>query len=349
MDRIPKSHYELVKGYFNTLQPRYLETIREDVESITGPDPTYTQFVTTQMNTSEIPLDMQRDAALHCNVHYHLVQTLIHGERHYYIEKPLAIMLSQTEPNAEGLLLRSPHTEIFVQIPTGLFRITDTTGDPVPVCGFYVHCRDRDTIQELRIMAVSLLPATDKIPFNDSNFYIQLSIGPGNIGDQIREYIKNCSKNREEELKLFGGAANIEHAEEFLLFVSNVLLYITSRDPDLLSITPTDLWTRQASLKSVRKLRKLERKASRETSYTTIVAGSRLLPIPKETLELEQAGSIGAWKLTKKVRVSGHWRAQWYGSEKESTRRQENLWIKPYDKGPDMAELMNKKYVVKAS
>jgi hypothetical protein len=52
----------------------------------------------------------------------------------------------------------------------------------------------------------------------------------------------------------------------------------------------------------------------------------------------------GARKIDKRFIVRGHWKRQPYGPE-ESLRKL--IFIKPYFKGPDMAELINKPYEVK--
>ncbi|MBE3035638.1 MAG: hypothetical protein IMZ70_00930 [Candidatus Atribacteria bacterium] len=47
--------------------------------------------------------------------------------------------------------------------------------------------------------------------------------------------------------------------------------------------------------------------------------------------------------IDKRFVVRGHWKMQPYG-EKHTLRK--SLWIKPYWKGPDFAEIINKPYKV---
>ena len=49
-------------------------------------------------------------------------------------------------------------------------------------------------------------------------------------------------------------------------------------------------------------------------------------------------------KILKRFRVRGHFRNQPYGPERSLVKRR---WIKPFWKGPDLAELINSGYVVK--
>jgi hypothetical protein len=61
---------------------------------------------------------------------------------------------------------------------------------------------------------------------------------------------------------------------------------------------------------------------------------------------VKNSGGIGKWKLDKRLYVSGHWKMQWKGSEKDATRRAELIYVKPYEKGPEMTEILSRKYQV---
>jgi hypothetical protein len=98
------------------------------------------------------------------------------------------------------------------------------------------------------------------------------------------------------------------------------------------------------NLKSKAKKRKIEQKASKASTYHIIVVGAKLKN-NNDFYEEVQNKRLNLRQLKSRVLVSGHWRAQWYGSEKE--RYTETIWIEPYFKGPEMANVINSRYIVK--
>ena len=58
----------------------------------------------------------------------------------------------------------------------------------------------------------------------------------------------------------------------------------------------------------------------------------------------EKTASEETRSLMVRFRVRGHWRNQVCGPERLERKR---IWIKPFWKGPTLAELVSKKYVVK--
>jgi hypothetical protein len=72
----------------------------------------------------------------------------------------------------------------------------------------------------------------------------------------------------------------------------------------------------------------------------SVSMGYILLKPPKSYLPLSTGGGH---TIDKRFVVRGHWRMQSYG-EKHSLRK--SMWIKPYWKGPELAEVINKPYKV---
>lgn len=65
--------------------------------------------------------------------------------------------------------------------------------------------------------------------------------------------------------------------------------------------------------------------------------------LSREAKEIYKGDEQGKWKLTRPVKVQGHWTHQPYGKNRGSRKL---LWIKPYWKGPD-GEYFNSIHVVK--
>lgn len=337
-----KTHYECAWTYLESI---HTDTFTQEMLN-TGKDPTYEDFATSSLSA----LSHNGDVASivnYLNIYFHIYQMRQSGEKIYYVTPDLSARLAQTTINIDTYFLKSPFREIFVQIDSGLFFINDTNETRVPVQGFYVYLRDFNKYKQIRVMATSLLKPTPLIPFNDANFYYHIEISPGKLYNQLQKYIENEVEPKKKSLKRFDLAKNIDHLEEFTAFVFNVLLYITSKNPDLTNYIPTDYNQRLKNLKSASKKRKLKQRAQKSTSHRIIIIGASIQDKNNDMEKIQKAGGIGNWKLKNKIRVSGHWRAQWYGSEKDNTRHAESIWIDDYDKGPEFSETVTSKFIVK--
>lgn len=348
MENIPKTHYERVVAFFNKDPSTSLNGVWSILdESHPNGDPTYEQFYTATVPKRVLSDREISQIVFNTNILFHLYHMQTSGDKLYYITPQLALRLAQTTPSIDSHFLKSPHRELFVMIDPGLFNLRDIDGKLYPCNGFYVHLREVGDAKELRVMAVSILKPTEQIPFNDTSFFFRVTIGPGKLNELISTYVNKIILEKLVEIDTYNAARNMQYLEEFSFFVVNVLLYITSQKPDLAIRIPEDFDRKMAGLKNPVKIRKALQKRDRVCSKTIIIAGSHLVRNEQDIQDLQSAGSIGAWKLNKKVIVSGHWRVQWYGSLKDNSRHSDPIWIDPYEKGPDMAEVVNKTYIVK--
>jgi hypothetical protein len=338
--QLPKNHYEATWGYLDSVMP----SVFTPSMKMTGVDPTYSDFYQTV-----VPPEAYNDPKYtsFVNVYYHLYHMKQAGDKIYYVTPNLAARLAQTTVNVDSYFIRSPFRELFVQIDPGLFFIKDADGSEHPVQGFYVYLRDFETYKQLRIMACALLKPTKEIAYNDVTFYFKIEITEGKVKEQITKYIQDRLIDQADEIKRFEGYRNVMYLEDFMNFVLNVLLYITSKSPDFSTYVPEDLSKKLDGIKSAAKKRKLEQRIQRAGTHKIIIVGSSIQDPDDIINDIQKAGGVGAWKLQNRVRVSGHWRAQWYGNEKEGTRRAETIWISDYEKGPEFAEMVKSQYVVK--
>ena len=141
--------------------------------------------------------------------------------------------------------------------------------------------------------------------------------------------------------------------EDGLLFyriLINSILYIGSNDSDIIQALAPDvseMRKRLPNIKSTAKKNKLSRRLLALTTLNSSVVGSKSESIvinKKEQSSDAQHNLSGTKKVTKRFLVRGHWKRQPYGP-KQSQRKL--IFIKPFLKGPDMAELINKPYKVK--
>jgi hypothetical protein len=351
----PKSHYERASAFLSSITDidYYLDEIHKEL----GDNPNFSDFADKMMKTGF--LDKKEGSgnffrhddsniAFLINIFFHIFMMRRNHEKIYYVTPQLAVKLAQTDLNVDTHFIRSPFREIYIQIDPGLFTVTDVQGD-FPVRGFYVYLKENEDtgIKEVRIMASALLPNSDEIPFNDSLFYYKLYFSSGKIKEQVKSNIEKSLSAKRDELAKFGGLNNINHIEEFTYFVFNILLYITSKDPDIKEQLPIDFKTRIAAKKSTSKINKLTKMANRSTTYPVIIVGDSIKDEMNQVDEIKKAGGVGNWKLTKRVYVSGHWRTQWYGSL--DNKENKVIFIEPYYKGPELADVIHQRYQIGAN
>jgi hypothetical protein len=315
----------------------------EVVQQMAGMDPLYEDFCKAVLMVLRKPQSTDQEFHNYLNVTYHLYHMKQSGDKIYSITPELASRLSKTTVNIDSLFIKSPFREIYVRIDPGLYFLKD--GEKLlPVCGFYIHVRDLKDSKQIRIMAVAFRSAGDESKYKDMNFYFRIELKPGKILEQIKVYLENI-RSHEDELAKYGGGIHIDYEEDLLLFVINTLLYITSRDALLMEQEPEDISKLAALKKNPAKIKKFLQRADKFCRQRVIIVGSGIKD--NDFKEIKDAGGVGFWKLKNRIRVAGHWKTQWYGSKKDSTRRNEIIWISDYEKGPEMAELLTTPHLVK--
>jgi hypothetical protein len=340
---IQKTHYEAVKDLFQQGKFHFLDfkSFVIETEAYCGRNPSYESFGKSPFlqQLQSLPKSDISQITIFANVLYHLYLLYQQHERIYYVCPKLAMDLAHTELNVDTRFLRAPFSEIYIQIDPGLYYISDSVGEH-PVRGFYVNLREEGEVKVIRIMAAALKTSFST---DDALFYFRIIFGPGKVHDQFQKYLDEVVTKNEQELKVFGGYHNIGHIKELFLFVFNLLLYITSKDADILQQFPMKFNAKLKGLKNKSKINKILLRQSKVSHLPVLVVGSKVAsnyPIEK----IKSSGGIGKWKLEKKIYVSGHWRIQWYGSG--DTHRSELLFIKPYEKGPEIAEIISRHYKV---
>lgn len=134
----------------------------------------------------------------------------------------------------------------------------------------------------------------------------------------------------------------------FFRIIINAVLYLASSDPDLsLRTSPAaDLVAQAKTILNGYKRHALNREAQHYSRLDGTVAGENLHPIEVSGSTSTRAPSLGAtgMQLDRRFVVRGHWKNQAHG---EGMQLRKLIWIKPYWKGPEMAEIINKPYKVR--
>lgn len=128
----------------------------------------------------------------------------------------------------------------------------------------------------------------------------------------------------------------------------NAALYLGSSDPDIVQrLSGRDAVMQRAdSVKSSAKAKKIRSEAKRESALDFASVGEAMPPIRVTKQSGRDAGALGLdfREFAARFVVRGHWRNQACGPGLSERRL---LWIKPYYKGPEMTELVNRPYVVR--
>lgn len=329
-----KTHYEAAREYLKDIGYDIPELTRKT--RISYPEKiTFAEFqilILAEISSLKLLSDIQ--FAYYSNLFFHLCQLKRNEEKIFYITKDLSVKLADTNLNISSRFLKSPFSEIYVQIERGLFEIIDADDlTKVAVDGFYVFFNN----QEIRIMVVGILESTELIPFNDSVFYFRFDLPEGKLHDIVERQMEMASP---QELKATKGDINQHKLKELTFFIFNVLLYITSKDPDIINMLPEKVDI--SNKKSKKKIKKAIQKNNKTSSLPYILVGKKIKS--EEVNAVANAGGIVHWKLEKRIYVEGYWRIQWYGSKDDKYAK--HIFIEPYYKGPELAELINKKYKV---
>lgn len=342
---LPKTHYELIREFLN--ENNYFgvadfEVLMRALEKECGCSPTFEQFVTTTtVQTFTHLAYSESEAATFANVFYHAFWLYQNHEKIYYVAPQLAAKLADTKLNVDTFFLKAPFKEIYIQIDPGLFQINDGVRDH-PVRGFYVNLVERDGIKHVRILVAAIKSGAKKLEYgyDDALFYFRLQLDGGNVDKVLDEYVEQETEKHKEDLRRFGGDRNVMQIKDLFKFVFNVLLYITSRELDIVDQMPPDYAKEIQAKKNPAKKKKLLQRMNKFGSIPIIVIGSRIPKLISSPEEIRAAGGLGKWKLLKKVHVAGYWRKQWYGSKESDDRRAELIYIDDYVKGPELAEMV---------
>jgi hypothetical protein len=135
---------------------------------------------------------------------------------------------------------------------------------------------------------------------------------------------------------------------QFFRIIVNAILYISSNDPDIVDcFSPKQaIRDRLSRTKAKAKQKKARNELNKTSELNYSVLGSRLPPIfvDKRTIGPNDGGSSRSLEYAARFIVRRHWRNQACGEGRKEHRL---IWIKPYYKGPDMGEMINRPYVIK--
>lgn len=163
------------------------------------------------------------------------------------------------------------------------------------------------------------------------------------------ETIEGENKSNETDRNIYSSSSLFYNdALSFFRLILNSILYITSNNPDIIQV----LSGRNAALQSAEKIRsqvkskkaKQQAKKISELDYHFVGKDVGQIVINKDIKSSDPTQKNNTIEYAVRFLVRDHWRNQAYGPELTDRRL---VWIKPYYKGPEMADLINRPYITK--
>ena len=258
-------------------------------------------------------------------VQYNYVQA---GKKDFYVYSDLVPMLRDTD------LLEIPPKEL--KFPFEAFSIIfkkgTIRGRGAPMDRIFVSCADGDIL--------SGFLASDN--YNGAPIFLSRLWDDTTLPEMAKAYA--------EVAPTVKGYSDLKRqsARDAMYLLFNLLTYINcenadvQRDNSQAEAIKKKLAAFNGSKKKTRKQKVLEQELHKARKHHIYLVGKSVRADKFYDVTPTDEGR----KILKRFRVRGHFRNQPYGPERSLVKRR---WIKPFWKGPDLAELINSGYVVKES
>lgn len=301
----------------------------------------------SRLKAGEFDSDVNALRIITTKMYLTAIRHFIAGEQIYYCADGLAERLMHTDVKVPSELLRLPfsHIMLVISLPEIIERFAQDRGVRAakarPVC-VTIATEDRNGITAWVIdisqtrgeklvasdhRTLILHPGTTSAAIiRQDHAMVEVSIAAGEL-QGIQELIP--SLRGPETPTAFD-------ADQLWLYrlIVNLVLYITSAAPEL-------GWNRKNG----------KQQAGDRVNYSPrehVVVGesvSRIVRYSEPLATTHAAKGAGtARPLNHQVIVAGHWKSQPYGPNRESRK---TIWIEPYERGPDVAEMVAKPILVR--
>lgn len=265
-------------------------------------------------NMSEILYQDLKDPGVYIPIN--LFDWINCGKKTFYITEEIAAKLIQTElKNIETQFFKVPYQIFYIEIPDHIFIHKNYA----KVRGFFIRL---DTV-----LGLTLIPVGG-IGYSFSSSLLNINLEKSRYLDEV---IDNLSEFHVDE-QPFESEEDIQYFKNIYSFIINVVLYINSKNPDLVEYDYEKIMFKSRG--------EYKRGKALYSQQRIIICGANT----KNNIQYESSGER---KILKRFTVRGHWRKQWVGSKKNDSREQILIWIQPFEKGTDFGEYINSKYIVK--
>lgn len=330
--------FEVVREIKNVLAERGIATL--------GPIDTMETFAQKNSDLLNIVAQMPGEAgavSAFWQLTYMTAMHLRSGEPVFALSPTLITLLGDTDiPKINLDLLRLPFPCIMLDTQKQPLSVKDTQ----VVCIYIAQPEDK-----LRIFAgcedstglfVNLLTEgvnTISEAF-DATIVRSLADGFRSLNDPILQALATWSKIshdwQDSKTKFM-----VEY-KQMLTLAINAILYITSPNADIIRANQKEINDLTSKLKGMKQgfrrstIEELLRKAKQRKIH---IVGRSVTVAPEYVANYTEEGR----KVAFRHRVRGHWKPVRFGEKKQLLRQQ---WIQPYWRGPTMAEVLARNYVV---
>lgn len=354
-------YHSSFKNYFD----KVIEKLLQDLEKKTG---IYSGLI--MQNLNQLPnVFKQQLIVLMNNINsefHYCVNFLLAGKKTFFFSDTISQNLVYTEINLPATEIQLPFftcqlvfTEKEVIDAFYLVAIKDNPNLEIdysgPISVFVTLYDDCDGLNGRRLIIHS-----HQSKYPNEIFMVQkreLFLGNNwNLEQSLKtDWERLITDNVEVGLSYNNGVLSSSEDEQFytdgLLFyriVMNAILYIISKNSEfpLQNSSLKDIKKNIKNAKSFTKKTQLEKELNRMSNLDYFEVGISEKPIilKRENGCEEQVDySIIDRKIIRRFMVRGHWRNQRYGAGLTETKL---IWIKPYIKGDDLSEIINKPYFV---
>jgi len=261
------------------------------------------------------------------NKEFHFVELMVlpymikFNGKVFVLTENICKMFLNTTINTDVNLIKMPFDLFFVQCQSPI--PVDYAGEThkQPIVGFYL-LKKEDEILTFYLHK----PKKREIKYDVSTSSINLKL-------------HNKTKGLDAELNKDGGEC--ENIGLLLNnFIFNVLLYLTSKDPDIIKQFDLPPKIPKKILKNPRSVRRFKEKhdCSKQEYY---LVGSKDPDVKNYSEKNENPQAIQT-----KFQVSGHWHHYWTGSKYLENRERIHKWVKPYYKCKEYEEKNKLRIVV---
>ncbi len=279
----------------------------------------------------------------HCNICDHLLATELSVDSEL-LKLPFDSCLfvysapSVVETAFSFLKIQATPADLLYPVSVYITKLTDTTtgGDSKLLMGIYHWCGDQCSFYIKREIAIRPGWKVEKSLNTDWE-----ALGDTD-GVGIRLSANGEYRTTTDEEFYTDGLA-------LFRLVLNSVLYLSSNDPDIITrVSGREMAITHAnSIKSKLKSKKTKQLAKKESALNFQSVGENVHPIyitKRGLLDSSTNQPANFSDYAVRFIVRGHWRNQPFGL---NLTERKLIFIKPYYKGPEMAELVNNPYVVK--
>jgi hypothetical protein len=297
---------------------------------------------------------------------YHQTMWDDSGRRVYVLDEATYTLLAETPlPNLPASILSAPQHSFYLVFPPnspskfGIWNVLENREDVQSMEGVMVSIDNIDP-DSSKPREIAFLNVGNGAEIGDRNIaYISIALGPDAMLSELRfqdaaennvlvklntniDVLANWSRNRTYADAVNSGSYDLGVITPRIIF--GFLLYLASEHPDIEPIPPAP----RRAFKEIKSPKQREAAQKNEaerlknaTRLPILYVGAHLRDEVEHELSgvLQQAKSQEErqWILDHPVWVRGHWKQQPYGEGRILRRL---IWIRPYRKGPDMADSM---------